>query len=265
MSARAEATLSLVDVQAHRGGRPLSGPITVECGPGTVLGVIGPNGAGKSSLLGALARTGVAMTGSVAYDERDLGRLRARERAAVLSFLAQDAAAPAELRVRELVDVGAGAWRSDGPETARARDEALDALDLTDIADRRVGTLSGGQLQLVQLARVLAQDAPVVLLDEPTSALDLGHQRLIEGTLARLARAGRVVLAALHDLDLVLNACTDALLLDGHGAWRHGDPVRVLTPTAIEDAYGVRTTIHTTPGGRHLLVPDDRPASEDPS
>lgn len=249
-------TLTLDSFGAYRGGRALSDPLTLRLLPGTVLGVVGPNGVGKSSLLGALACSGVQSFGSLRYGDVDLPGMPPRRRASVVSLLPQDLRAPDELRVRELVEIGAHA--SQHPRAGEAARSALADAGVEGLAERRYGSLSGGQRQLVQLARVLAQDTPVVIFDEPTSALDLFHQRAVEQTMRRLGNDGKIVIAALHDLSLALNACTQILLLDGGGGSHAGRPAEVLQPELVHAAYGVHTTIHTTPHGRSFLATDDR-------
>lgn len=252
------AGLSLHAVQALRGTRALSDPITLTLTPGTILALVGPNGAGKSTLLAAIARTGIRHHGTVLHDGDDLSRLKAAERARRIALLAQDSRGTDELRVRELVEIGA---RAGGPvRQIRARtDEALEEIDITDLADRRLGTLSGGQRQLAQLARVAAQRTPVVLLDEPAAALDLGHQVLVERVASRFAAQGRIVVAAVHDLGFALTFADTALLLTGSAAV-HGPPAVVLTSDRIAEAYGVAASVITTPAGRTLLALDETAA-----
>lgn len=253
--------LSLEAVQVMRRGRALSDPVTVRLVPGSILGVVGPNGVGKSSMLGAIAQTGIETRGAIRYGDRELSRIPVRARTGIVSMLAQDSPAAPELRVRELVAIGARARGRRDDAVA----EAMERVGMTALADHRVSTLSGGQRQLAHLARVLAQDAAVVVLDEPTSALDIAHQGLVEQTLRMLAGRGAIVIAAVHDLSLALNVSTDVLLLDGRGGVHHGPPAVVLHPDRVHAVYGVHTTIHTAPSGRSFVAPADHPSQEDPS
>lgn len=251
-----DPVLRLQSFGARRGGTSLSDPLSLRLNGGTVLGVVGPNGVGKSSLLGAIAGTGVSHYGSVTYGDLDLGQLRARDRAQIVSFLPQDLLAPGELRARELVEIGASAT---GKNTRERALNALDELGVAEIAERRVGTLSGGQRQLVQFARVLAQNTPIIVLDEPTSALDLFHQRAIAQTMRRLGNDGKIIIAALHDLNLALGSCSEILLLDKSGESHSGSPTDVLRPDLVHAAYGVHTRLHTTENGHSFIASVDHP------
>lgn len=134
--------LQLTEFGAIRGNAALRDPLSLTLEPGTVLGIVGPNGVGKSSLLGAIAQSGVASFGSATFGGEELVSARARRRAALVSLMAQDHGAPGELRVRELVGVGALASRQ--PDPSRAIDAALMRAGIPHLADRRYGALSGG-------------------------------------------------------------------------------------------------------------------------
>lgn len=241
-------------------GAPLFAPLTLTLDPGTLLGVVGPNGAGKSSLLGAIAGTGVPRSGSVRYGADRLDRMTSHRRAQTLSLMSQDGAAPNELRAIDIVRIGARAGARDNL-TARAM-EALTRVGIAPLAGRVSSTLSGGQRQLVHIARVLAQRAPVMLLDEPTSALDLGHQLTVMHALRDCAASGHIVIVTMHDLTQALRWSTLTALV-ALGQVRVGPPREILTPGLLHDAYGVEAEVFDSPSGSPTLSLI-RPARQSP-
>ena len=241
--------LVLDHLVAHR-GRPLFEPVTQTVPPGTLLGLVGPNGAGKSSLLAAIVGS-VTHTGTASYNRAALPRLRPRALARVLSLMTQDSYAPNELRVRDVVAVGArAAGRTTGSEQRTTT--ALERLEIVHLADRSYSRLSGGERQLVQVARVLAQDTPVMLLDEPTSALDLGHQLTVMHVLAEQAAAGRIVVVTMHDLTQALR-WADLVGVIADGAATFGAPHDVITAALIRRVYGVTAEVFDSPTGSPTL------------
>lgn len=228
-------------------GHPLLEPVAAVLEPGTLLGIVGPNGAGKSSLLAAIAGTGVARQGVARYGTADIARLPARRRSATISLMTQDSTAPTELRAIDVVGIGVHAGRHRGNPERRAR-QALAALDIEHLAGRVGSTLSGGQRQLVQVARVLAQEAPIMLLDEPTSALDLGHQLTVMHALHERAASGGIVVVTMHDLTQALRWSTQVALVAG-GVVELGVPAQILTPDVVRRAYGVEAEVFESPSG----------------
>lgn len=248
-------TLELQEFQAIRQRRALSEPIGFAVNPGTVVVLVGPNGSGKSSLLSAIAHTGVASRGTVHFDRVDLRRQSPRKRAAVLSFLAQDTRGADDMTVRQLIGVGIAANSAPLSRAADRVGTAMETAEVSHLADRRLGTLSGGQRQSAQLARVIAQDTPLVLLDEPASAMDIAHRIALERIVRTLASHGRTVVVAVHDLDFAFAVADEALLLTGDGRWHFGPPGTTLAPHMLNLAYGVAVTHFSTPTGRTIVVP----------
>ena len=146
-------------------------------------------------------------------------------------------------------------------EGARDRDaaaRALARLDLLPFADRRLGTLSGGEKQRVVVARALAQEARIVLLDEPTAALDIGHQQQALDLLDGLrAESGLTLVAAMHDLTLAAQYADRMVLLDAGRVVAEGRPHEVLTEALIAEHYGA------VDPGRHGRRQDRRRARRD--
>jgi iron complex transport system ATP-binding protein len=171
--------------------RILSG-LSLDVAPGEVLALIGPNGSGKTTLLHTLAGLLPPQAGDVAWDGRSLLALGRRERARVVALApqrAEEAAWP--LTVREAVALGRAPHRGWFRPLTAADDavveRAMERLGVTDLSQRLLPTLSGGELRRVLLARALAQSPRVLLLDEPASFLDLHYQAELLGIVRRLA------------------------------------------------------------------------------
>lgn len=234
-------------LRLERDGRTVLRELTLAADPGCVLGVIGPNGSGKSTLLRALAGLAPAAAGSVHVDGRDIHRLRPRARAPLLAYLPQDTTVAFEFTARDVVLLGRYAHRPRfaAPSTrdTEIADRALRQTGTEHLADRPVTRLSGGERQLVYLAKSLAQDAGVLLLDEPVSALDLRHQLRVLSLIRAQAAEGRAVVVVLHDLDQAARHCDRLALLHGEELCALGTPDQVLTPEVLRATYGVRARV----------------------
>jgi zinc/manganese transport system ATP-binding protein len=198
--------ISVRNLTVAHGRRPAVHHVSFEVPRGSLTAVVGPNGAGKSTLLRALA-------GLHAPSEGGIEGLRPGEVALLPQQAQLDRAFP--LNCRDAVAFGL--WRESGgfrPVRDLGRIEAaLDAVGLHGFAKRAVGTLSAGQFQRVLFARLLLQDAPVILLDEPFNALDARTSADLLAVMRRWHGEGRTILAVLHDLDLVRREFPQALLL----------------------------------------------------
>lgn len=245
---------------------------------GRVTALIGPNGSGKSTLLRAIARLHRARTGSVTMfaegDEADgtvdalaLSRTEFARRA---TLLAQSRTAPAGISVREVVGFGRHPYRhrfrGTDPDGARLVEHALAVTHTTELADRGVESLSGGQLQRVWLACCLAQDTDVLLLDEPTTYLDLRYQVEILDLVRELADThGVTVGVVLHDLDQAAAVADKVVLLSAGRVVAAGTPAEVYDTERLTDTYGIRIEVDLDPAtsiprtravGRHHLRPE---------
>ena len=239
--------LALERVTVELGGRNVVGGVSFEVGHGEWVALIGPNGAGKTTLLRAVAGL-VPHEGFIALDREPVGRLGRRELARRVAVVPQVPLMPGGMSVREYVLLGRTPYVSYAGRESRsdlaATEEALNRLDLRDLADRQLGTLSGGERQRAVLARALAQDAPLLLLDEPTSALDAGRQQeALELIDALRLDAGLTVLAAMHDLTLAGQYTSRLLLLSGGRIVAHGAPAEVLTEPLIAEHYGASVRV----------------------
>lgn len=225
--------LELRDLALGYPGLTLFQGLSMDVEPGQVLAVLGANGSGKSTFVKMLLGLMDPLSGRLAWPG---GRPRVGYLAQMTEF---DRRFP--IRVRDLAAMGA--WQGFGlsgrlDRAARARvDDALQAAGVLDIADRSLHTLSGGQLQRALFARVIMQDAPLILLDEPFAAVDQSTEAHLLTLIARWRAEGRAVVLVVHDLSSVLDHCSHALLLGG-GQATYGPVNDVLTPERlIEQNY----------------------------
>ena len=223
--------------------------------------IVGPNGAGKSTLLRALAGLQALASGRVAVQGDTLSALPPPQRARRLAWLAQGGQTSGELNVRETVQLGRIAQRgllgALDADDARAVAHAMAETGCTGWAQRRLHTLSGGERQRVLLARVLATEAPVLLLDEPTTHLDAPHQVALARLFARLARSTAAdgtphsVVTVLHDLPVALHA-DRVLVLQSGRLVADGSPDSTALHRALERVFD--HAVRVTPGQRRARV-----------
>jgi len=210
--------------------------------PGQWVMIVGPNGAGKSTTLEAISQTS-AYTGRILLGGQDAASMKAQERARFVGVLAQNHYVGYGFTVEEVVRLGRYshgkgllAGRGDGDD--EAVEKALAQTGMEEKRSQSVLTLSGGELQRVFLAQVMAQNPSLLLLDEPTNHLDLVYQKQIFGLISDwLKEPGRTVVSVVHDLSLAKAFGTHAVLIDGGRCVAQGSVDEVLTPAHLNDIY----------------------------
>ena len=162
------------------GGSPVLQGLDLEALDGDLVGVVGPNGTGKTTLLRLISGVLSPSQGRVYVCGKDLALLNAAERARLVSVVPQSPMLPLSFRVLDLVLMGRTPhlkllqW--EGPRDLEIARKTMEMTDIWSLANRDIGSLSGGEKQRALVALALTQEAPVMLLDEPTSSLDLAHQ-----------------------------------------------------------------------------------------
>ncbi len=239
--------VELERVTVTAGGRRLVDEVTAHVGRGEWLSLLGPNGAGKTTLLRAAAGL-VRCRGTVRLLGRELASLPRRDVARLIALVPQVPVLPTGLTVAEYVLLGrtphVGVLTREGADDRAAAAEALERLELDEVARRPLTSLSGGELQRAVIARALAQAAPILLLDEPTTALDIGHQQQALELVERLRREeGLTVVAAMHDLTLAAQYGDRVVLVDRGRTVAEGTARDVLTSDRITSLYGARVRV----------------------
>ncbi len=247
----------MLELHAVQCPRLKQAPLTVTMQAGQHWALLGPNGSGKTTLLHTLAGL-LPAKGTILLRGRELGHMSPPEQAEWRALLFQDNPERIPWRVHEYLQVASGVL---GMASVSASMEAQlsQRLELNELMYRRVDHLSGGQWQRVQIAAVLMQGSPILLLDEPLNHLDLRHQQQLMQLLEERRLNGSLVLSSLHDVNQAFGRCTHALLFY---------PDRILAGTAgerieanqLSALYGLPLE-RLSAQGREWLLPADLPAN----
>jgi iron complex transport system ATP-binding protein len=251
------ALLEVARVRVAVPGRTLIDSFDCTIRAGEFIALLGGNGAGKSLLLRTLAGLRAPAAGEVRIDGRDMAAISRREIAMRLGFLPQDPDAPPQGSLRESALLGRfahlGFWEAAGPEDAKRVVRALSDVGLESLAERELGSLSGGEQRRAAIARLLVQAPSIYLLDEPTNHLDPAQQIGILDRLRSLTREGAAVIASLHEPNLALRFADRACLLSGDGASELVD-CAALGTGHLDRLYGIRY-VETRLGQQRFMAP----------
>lgn len=229
--------------------------ISISLDAGNVVALVGPNGAGKSTLLKILAGEIEPNEGQVFFDEKPLGSYSKRALALRRAVMPQEVLLAFAFTVEEVVTMGRyphSLVRNRTSPDQRTDDrmivrKSMQKTETTHLSDRLYPTLSGGEQARVTLARVLAQETPIVFLDEPTASLDPRHQHLVMSQARKIADRGGIALAVLHDLNLASMYADQIALLNDGGIKAYGPPAKVLTTPILEDVFRTKFQVTNHP------------------
>ena len=251
--------LAAIDLSFGYPEHPVGRDVSIAVEPGEVLCLLGPNGCGKTTLFKTMLGLLPAQGGRVEIGGQALAELSRSEIARRVAYVPQAANAPFPYSALDLVLMGRVSHRGllAGP-TREDREIALAALTelgVADLANRDVTRLSGGQRQLVVIARAIAQASPLIVMDEPTAALDFGNQVTVLTEVRRLAERGSGIVLSTHDPDHAFAVASRVALMRDGGIVAKGAPADVLTAERLEAVYGVKVTIERLAGGQTICAP----------
>ncbi len=235
--------LELRNVGFSRGTRSILQELSTKVGRGDMVALMGPNGAGKTTLLKIIAGLLEPSSGMVTLDGRALPSWKRSEISRYTALVPQELEMPFAFRVEEIVAQGRvphlrmfGGLRA---HDHRMVEEAMRAVDILGLRDRRYDELSGGERQRVKIAIGLAQESRLMLLDEPTQHLDIGRQVELLALLRCLNASGITIIAAMHDLALVRENFTSGIMLMPEPAFVAGPVRELFAPELLERAFSV--------------------------
>ena len=220
--------------------------------PGEMVGLVGPNGCGKSTIIKALSRVIPPHSGRILLNGKDISQISRKDLACMLGVVPQMSLLPSVFTAFEIVLMGRnphlGLFQYEGPKDMDITWQAMERASTQHLAHRRINELSGGEIQGIVIARVLAQETEAILLDEPTSNLDIGRQIEILDLIKSLCRENNMtVVAALHDLNLASQYCDQLVLINNERIHAEGTPAMVINTENIEEVYGSGSYVHTHP------------------
>jgi iron complex transport system ATP-binding protein len=235
-------------------GRTVLAGVSFTAAAGVPLSLLGPNGTGKTTLLRCLLGLERPQAGRVAVQGQDLAALSSAEAARLVAYVPQTSATAFAFRVRDIVLMGRTPHLGfmAGPAAAdhRAAEDAMARLGIAHLADRAFDELSGGERQLVLVARALAQGAKLLVLDEPCASLDLANQMRIIAVLRGLAAAGYAILLTTHLPDHAFLLGGEAALLKEGRLLGPAPPAELLTAPTLEALYGTPIEVVALSEGR---------------
>lgn len=236
-------TLEIKDVDANYGSVKVLEGVDFRAAKGELLGIIGPNGSGKTTLLRTIARILKPQTGAILLDGKEVMQMKAKEFSRNFAAVPQDTAINFEFTALDVVLMGRnphlGRLDLESEKDIEIARRCMELTNCGDLAERQVTELSGGERQLVIIARALTQEPKVLLLDEPTSHLDINYQIEIMELLKHLtAHEGLIIIAVIHDLNLAAQYCDRLVLLSSGKIVSIGTQHEVLTAGNIKTAFG---------------------------
>ena len=242
------------------GSREVLHGLDFEIPDGCLVNVLGPNGVGKSTLFRCILGLNQNYSGHVLVNGKDIKKLSIRERAREVSYIPQSHAPVYDYEVLDVVLMATGSdlkmLSNPGCAQRRRAYEALERIGIERFAHRRYTQISGGEQQLVLIARALAQNAKTIVMDEPTSALDYGNTVRVLSCVRQLAREGLSIVQSTHNPDHAFLYSDKTLVLRDGRVDAYGDPRDVITSELISGLYDVEVEVSSLYGDRvRVCVP----------
>ena len=255
-------SIEVKNLRFRYGARPVIGDVSFTAEKGELLAVLGPNGVGKSTLFRCLLGFLKPVGGEILVDGKELGAYSRRELAKKIAYIPQSHAPAFDHTVLDSVLMGMTAqlrvFEQPGQAQREKAMQMLRALGIEKLADRGCMKISGGERQLMLLARALVQDASMLIMDEPTANLDYGNSCRVMERVKRLGQTGYTIIFSTHDPNQAFSYATKVLALKDGGVMAVGAPEAVLTEDVLSRLYGIpvaRCEMETVFGRKTICMP----------
>lgn len=242
--------------------RAILDEISFEADYGSFITILGRNGAGKTTLLKSILGILPYHSGTISIDGMELKRLSIKERARLIGYIPQLSKAVFPYRVFDMIFMGTTAalkgFKNPGKQEEEAAREAIAALKLEHLQDRIYTQLSGGEQQLVLIARALAQKSKILIMDEPCSGLDYGNQIKVLEEVKKLSENGYLILTSVHNPDQAFIYADRTLVLENKRITVDAAPNIALTEEKLSSLYGTPLKIYSPDSGIRICYPTTR-------
>jgi iron complex transport system ATP-binding protein len=249
--------LQVSDLQCGYTDVPVVKGMSFNVPHGNLCALFGPNGCGKTTLFKSCLKFIPRLSGNILVEGRDIKTYSVAELARSVAYVPQEHKPPFPFTVHEIVLMGRTAHKGGFFKTGKGHLEkvssALESVGISHLEDIPYNRLSGGQRQLVLIARALAQDTPLLFLDEPTSALDFSNQIKIWKILRDIANSGKTVFACSHDPNHVLWFCDTVIVMKNGKLLSSGDPYDVINTNTINELYDDLCSVPELSGTRVVM------------
>lgn len=243
-------TLEIRKLKAGYSKKTILKNLSLSFDRGKLYALIGPNGSGKTTLLKTILKETKIQDGSIQIENKELSSISQKELSKYLSFVPQKAIVPEDFTVEEVLEMASYASKA---ITEASIQKALELCGIAHLGKRKAMELSGGELQLVLLARCISLDTPIILLDEPASSLDINNQQILLSLTKKLAKEGKTIIMTVHDLNSVFHYADEVIILKDGELYSRGKTEEVMTETMLKEVYKTNAKIHQTLDGEIFI------------
>lgn len=246
-----------------RGSKDVLKGVSFAAPEGGMAAILGPNGSGKTTLFKCIAGLWQPRQGAIRHGGRDMARLSYTQRARLVAVVPQEHDPPFPYTVADMVLMGRAShvsmFAAPSAGDIEAAEAAIDRVGIGSLRARPYTKISGGERQLVLIARALAQETPLLLLDEPTSHIDFRNQIMVLGKVREIVRQkGLTVLMTLHDPNLAMQFSDHVVMIAEGAVLAQGPPAEVLTAENLKRMYFLDVAV-IRHNGTHIIHPEALP------